>query len=32
MNKEDKLRKILFIGSVIALLYVSYIGFTKLGM
>ncbi len=32
MNKEDKLGKILFIASVIALLYVSYIGFTKLGM
>ena len=32
LNKEDKLGKILFIISIITLLYVSYIGFTKLGM
>ena len=32
MNKEEKLGKILFITSIIALIYVSYIGFTKLGM
>ncbi len=32
MNKEEKLGKILFIASIIALVYVSYIGFTKLGM
>ncbi len=32
MDKKDKLGKILFISSIIILFYVSYIGFTKLGM
>ncbi len=32
MDKKDKLGKILFIASIIILFYVSYIGFTKLGM
>lgn len=31
-NNEDKLGAILFVISIIALIYVSYIGFTRLGM